>query len=236
MRFTPEFASRNRSLFPRPSSSGGIPSPFDCYLASRGAKTLPLRALKHGLNALEIASALLHDSRIAKVSYPGLVSSPYYERAVGSLSKQAKKDLAKLGWDVGALDAKAGLINGVLQPERSHSRAGAASEALHRQGIPFSGMISIRLQSSDPSDTEANHAITDKFLTSLRLFSLAESLGGVESLAEAPWKMTHGSIPEAQRIELGIDPSLVRLSVGIEDVDDLLKDIRQALDLAYAKV
>lgn len=219
-----------------PFFSGGIPSPFDCYLASRGAKTLPLRALKHGLNALEIASALSHDSRIAKVSYPGLKSSQYYERAVGSLSRQAKKDLAKLGWDVKALDAKAGLINGILKPERSHSGAGTAlAEGLHEQGIPFSGMISIRLQSSDPSDTEANHAITDKFLTSLRLFSLAESLGGVESLAEAPWKMTHGSIPEAQRLELGIDPSLVRLSVGIEDVDDLLADIRQALELAYAK-
>ena len=211
--------------------SGGIPSPFDCYLASRGAKTLPLRALKHGLNALEIAAALSQDSRIAKVSYPGLASSPYYERAVGSLSKQAKKDLAKLGWDVEALDAKAGVINGVLQPERSHSGVGA----LHKQGIPFSGMISIRLRSHNPSDTEANHAVTDKFLTSLRLFSLAESLGGVESLAEAPWKMTHGSIPEAQRLELGIDPCLVRLSVGIEDVDDLLADIRQALEVAYAK-
>jgi cystathionine gamma-lyase len=219
-----------------PCFSGGIPSPFDCYLASRGAKTLPLRALKHGLNALEIASALSHDSRIAKVSYPGLKSSQYYERAVGSLSRQAKKDLAKLGWDLRALDAKAGLINGILKPEQSHSTAGTAlAGELHAQGIPFSGMISIRLQSSDSSDTEANHAITDKFLTSLRLFSLAESLGGVESLAEAPWKMTHGSIPEAQRIELGIDPSLVRLSVGIEDVDDLLADIRQALDLAYAK-
>ncbi|KAJ9125957.1 hypothetical protein QFC24_002742 [Naganishia onofrii] len=202
----------------------------------RGAKTLPLRALKHGLNALQIATALSQDSRIAKVSYPGLKSSPYYERAVGALSRQAKKDLSKLGWDVGALEAKAGVINGTIK-HHNHGRfasAAATEEAIQDQGIPFSGMISIRLSSTDSADPETSHAITEKFLTSLRLFSLAESLGGVESLAEAPWKMTHGSIPEAQRLELGIDPSLVRLSVGIEDVDDLVQDIRQALDLAFA--
>jgi cystathionine gamma-lyase len=215
-------------------SSGGIPSPFDCYLASRGAKTLPLRALKHGLNALEIATSLSHDERITKVSYPGLKSSAFYERAVGSLSKQAKKDLAKLGWNVGVLEAKAGLVNGTLKPERAHRDYGTSADILQDQGIPFSGMISIRLQSPDPSNSEVSHAITNKFLTSLRLFSLAESLGGVESLAEAPWMMTHGSIPEAQRLELGIDPSLVRLSVGIEDSEDLLQDIRQALDVAFA--
>ncbi|KAJ9121773.1 hypothetical protein QFC22_002395 [Naganishia vaughanmartiniae] len=219
------------------NSSGGIPSPFDCYLASRGAKTLALRALKHGLNALQIASVLSKDSRIAKVSYPGLKTSPYYERAVGALSRQAKKDLSKLGWDVGALEAKAGLINGTIKHHNHHGRfAGneTLEEAIQDQGIPFSGMISIRLSSTDSADPEASHAITDKFLTSLRLFALAESLGGVESLAEAPWKMTHGAIPEAQRLELGIDPSLVRLSVGIEDVDDLVQDIQQALDLAFA--
>lgn len=185
---------------------------------------------------MQIATALSQDSRIAKVSYPGLKSSPYYERAVGALSRQAKKDLSKLGWDVGALEAKAGVINGTIK-HHNHGRfasAAATEEAIQDQGIPFSGMISIRLSSADSADPETSHAITEKFLTSLRLFSLAESLGGVESLAEAPWKMTHGSIPEAQRLELGIDPSLVRLSVGIEDVDDLVQDIRQALDLAFA--
>ncbi|KAJ9111734.1 hypothetical protein QFC19_001095 [Naganishia cerealis] len=218
------------------NSSGGIPSPFDCYLASRGAKTLPLRALKHGLNALQISTALSKDSRIAKVSYPGLKSSPYYERAVGALSRQAKKDLSKLGWDTRALEARAGIINGTIKHHRPHHFSGNATtvDAITEQGIPFSGMISIHLASPDPSDPEVSHAITDKFLTSLRLFSLAESLGGVESLAEAPWQMTHGSIPEAQRLALGIDPSLVRLSVGIEDVDDLLQDIHQALDVAFS--
>jgi cystathionine gamma-lyase len=62
------------------------------------------------------------------------------------------------------------------------------------------------------------------------LFALAESLGGVESLIEHPALMTHGSIPERQRDALGIDDSLVRLSVGIEDVEDLRRDLREALD------
>ena len=59
---------------------------------------------------------------------------------------------------------------------------------------------------------------------------MAESLGGVESLIEHPALMTHGSIPEPMRATLGIGDSLVRLSVGIEDVDDLRRDLRDALD------
>ena len=62
-----------------------------------------------------------------------------------------------------------------------------------------------------------------------QLFTLAESLGGVESLIEHPAIMTHASIPEAQRAALGISDSLVRLSVGIEDADDLIADLEQAL-------
>jgi cystathionine beta-lyase/cystathionine gamma-synthase len=64
----------------------------------------------------------------------------------------------------------------------------------------------------------------------VRLFTLAESLGGVESLVCHPVSMTHGSIPKEQREKLGITDSLVRLSVGIENIDDLLKDIAQALE------
>ena len=66
-------------------------------------------------------------------------------------------------------------------------------------------------------------------MTSTRLFALAESLGGVESLAEHPAKMTHGSIPSAEREKLGISDGLIRLSVGIEDEDDLVQDVLQAL-------
>lgn len=68
-----------------------------------------------------------------------------------------------------------------------------------------------------------------KFLERVEIFSLAESLGGVESLIEHPAIMTHASIPSAQRAALGIDDGLVRLSVGIESVDDLVYDLSQAL-------
>ncbi|XP_038208238.1 cystathionine gamma-lyase [Zerene cesonia] len=71
------------------------------------------------------------------------------------------------------------------------------------------------------------------FLTSLKVFTLAESLGGYESLAELPSLMTHASVPEEQRTKLGITHSLIRLSVGLEDVDDLIKDLDQALNRAF---
>ena len=63
----------------------------------------------------------------------------------------------------------------------------------------------------------------------LKLFTLAESLGGVESLVCHPVSMTHGSIPKEQRDRLGVTEGLVRLSCGIEDVDDLLEDLESAL-------
>ena len=75
-----------------------------------------------------------------------------------------------------------------------------------------------------------NLAEVTRFLTRCRVFTLAESLGGVESLIEHPAIMTHASVPPAVRRELGIDDGLVRLSVGIEDVADLIADLAQALD------
>ena len=68
------------------------------------------------------------------------------------------------------------------------------------------------------------------FLSSLRLFALAESLGAVESLAEHPAIMTHAAVPAEQRVLLGISDGMVRLSVGVEDVDDIVADLKQALD------
>jgi cystathionine gamma-lyase len=88
-------------------------------------------------------------------------------------------------------------------------------------GFPFSGMVSFRIRGGVE---EAN-----KFLTSTRLFTLAESLGGVESLAEHPAMMTHGSIPPTERAILGIGDNLIRLSVGVEDQDDLVYDVLQAI-------
>ncbi|MFG0260659.1 MAG: PLP-dependent transferase, partial [Phycisphaerales bacterium JB041] len=68
-----------------------------------------------------------------------------------------------------------------------------------------------------------------RFLERLKIFTIAESLGGVESLIESPAIMTHASVPADQRAKLGITDGLVRFSVGIEDIDDLVGDIEQAL-------
>ena len=84
----------------------------------------------------------------------------------------------------------------------------------------FGGMISIELGS-----LEQAKAFTER----IKLFVLAESLGGVESLVCHPVSMTHGAVPVEQREKLGITEGLVRLSVGIEDVDDLIADLNQAL-------
>jgi cystathionine gamma-lyase len=100
----------------------------------------------------------------------------------------------------------------------------SANPQLLEGGIPFGGMISFRIK----GDGKA----AERFLTHTKLFTLAESLGGVESLAELPAKMTHGSIPAASREALGITDNLIRLSVGVEEVEDLLEDVKQAL--AYA--
>lgn len=86
----------------------------------------------------------------------------------------------------------------------------------------FGGMVSFTFKSGAKADSI-------KFLEDLKVFTLAESLGGVESLANHPALMTHASIPEPKRKEIGITDDLVRLSVGIEDAEDLIKDIEQAL-------
>jgi cystathionine beta-lyase/cystathionine gamma-synthase len=67
-------------------------------------------------------------------------------------------------------------------------------------------------------------------MESVALFSLAESLGGVESLINHPASMTHASIPKEERVKNGLVDSLIRLSIGVEDVEDLLEDLKQALD------
>ena len=86
----------------------------------------------------------------------------------------------------------------------------------------FGGMVSIVL--------DTNLAGTRRFLENTHLFALAESLGGVESLINHPALMTHASVPEEQREKLGVTNSLVRLSVGVEDVRDLIDDLKLALE------
>ena len=75
-----------------------------------------------------------------------------------------------------------------------------------------------------------NSATTAPLVERVRVFQLAESLGGVESLIGHPASMTHASVPPALREKMGLTDSLVRLSVGIEDVDDLIADLEQAME------
>jgi cystathionine gamma-lyase len=93
-------------------------------------------------------------------------------------------------------------------------------ELAKKQMRGFGGMISIELGSIENAK---------KFSKQLKLFTLGESLGGVESLICHPVTMTHGSVPEDRRLQLGITPGLVRLSVGVEDVNDLMGDIEAGL-------
>jgi cystathionine beta-lyase/cystathionine gamma-synthase len=107
---------------------------------------------------------------------------------------------------------------------------GLASHPQHelaaRQMDQFGGMLSFELK----GDLEA----ANRFASATRLFALAESLGGVESLIETPASMTHASIPAEQRRAAGLADGLVRLSVGIEHVDDLRADLEQAFAAAFA--
>jgi len=101
---------------------------------------------------------------------------------------------------------------------------GLASHPQHalakRQMTDFGGMVSVEMGSEEKAS---------RFATSTRVFSLAESLGGVESLVSVPAAMTHASVPEEKRREIGLTPGLVRLSVGIEEREDLLEDLERAL-------
>ena len=152
-------------------SVGAVPGPFDCWLALRGTKTLPLRMRQHDANGRAVAEYLSCDKRVQKVFYPGLPSHPQHE-------------LAK------------------------------------RQMHGFGGMLSIELGSLERART---------VVARTKLFYLAESLGGVESLIGHPASMTHAAVPPAMREAMGLSDGLVRLSVGIEDVEDLIADLDQAL-------
>ncbi len=153
------------------NAAGGVPGPFDCWLALRGAKTLPLRMRAHCESALEIAQWLAARKDVQRVYYPGLTTHPQHE-------------LAK------------------------------------RQMSAFGGIISIELGDVDRAR---------RVVEGTKIFALAESLGGVESLIGHPASMTHASVPKALRDEMGLTDSLVRLSVGIEDVGDLMADLDGAL-------
>ena len=96
-------------------------------------------------------------------------------------------------------------------------------EIAKKQMNDFGGMVSFRLK-------DDSKEATFRFLENTKVFTLAESLGGVESLVNHPATMTHASIPEKERLKIGITDSLIRLSVGIEAIEDLLADLDQALN------
>lgn len=103
----------------------------------------------------------------------------------------------------------------------SHPQHTLAKQQMHH----FGGMISLVI--------DGNLDQAKQFLSYCKIFTLAESLGGVESLIEHPAIMTHASIPEATRKSLGIEDSFLRLSVGIEDIEDLWMDINNALEKTF---
>lgn len=142
-------------------SLGANPSPFDCYLALRGIKTLELRVIESTKNAYHVAHFLNKNEHVESTIYPGLKDNKYHELA-------------------------------------------------RKQMRGFGGMISFRIKGGKEQ--------VSKFLKALKIFILAESLGGVESLAQCPAFMTHASVPAETRAILGITDNLIRLSLGVESL------------------
>jgi cystathionine beta-lyase/cystathionine gamma-synthase len=155
-------------------SAGAGLAPMDCFLVSRGIKTLAVRMERHNANGMAVANYLNSHPKVKRVIYPGLATHPQHEVA----KRQQRGFGAMISFDVGSLESVRKLLNHV------------------------------------------------------RICSLAESLGGVETLISHPAQMTHASIPPEVRQRIGITDGLVRLSVGIEDVEDIIAD----LDHALAKV
>jgi cystathionine beta-lyase/cystathionine gamma-synthase len=152
-------------------SAGAGLAPMDCFLISRGIKTLAVRMLQHNANGLVVARHLDAHPKVRKVNYPGLANHPQHEVA----RRQQKGPGGMLSFELGSLEA------------------------------------------------------ARRFLNNVKLCSLAESLGGVETLISLPALMTHASMPPEVRERVGITDGLVRLSVGLEDAEDIIADLDQAL-------
>jgi methionine-gamma-lyase len=151
---------------------GGIPSPFDTWLANLGLKTFELRMQRHCENAMQVARFLATHPAVAEVHYPGLEADP------------------------------------------GHSIAA-------QQMFAYGGMLSFELKGG----LQAGIQLMER----VRLATLAVSLGMVDTLIEHPASMTHGPVPREDRLNQGITDGLVRLSVGIENLPDILADLEQGL-------
>ena len=152
--------------------TGGILSPFECWMILRGVKTLAVRMRQHEEGGRAVADFLAKHPKVHKVYYPGLPTHPQHELA----KTQCSGFGALLSFETGSL------------------------------------------------------ANANALLKRVRVCTLGESLGGVETLISHPATMTHAAIGAHARAKQGITDGLVRISVGIEDVEDILDDLRQALD------
>jgi len=152
-------------------TSGGILSPFECWLVLRGVKTLAVRMEKHDENGRAVADFLRNHRKVKHVLYPGFGDHPQHA-------------LAK------------------------------------RQMTGFGSMITFETGSLKNAR---------KMLAKVRVCTFAESLGGVETLISHPATMTHAALGEQGRKKIGLTDGMVRLSVGIEDLGDLLEDLDKAL-------
>src|SRR6201996_3390277 len=153
--------------------TGGILSPFECFLVLRGVKTLAVRMKQHEVNGRTIAEYLAGHPKIPAVFYPGLARHPQYELA-------------------------------------------------RRQMSGFGALITFETGSLERANS---------VLRRLKICTVGESLGGVETLISHPATMTHAAIGEQGRAAIGLTDGMVRISVGIEDADDLLEDLEQALSV-----
>ena len=152
---------------------GGVPSPFDAWLANLGLRTFELRMQRHCANALTIARYLESHPKVAAVYYPGLESDPGHPIA-------------------------------------------------RKQMYCFGGMLSFELKGG----LQAGEAL----MNAVNVATLAVSLGNLDTLIQHPASMTQSSVSPEERQHMGVSDGLVRLSVGIENVDDLLEDLEQALE------
>jgi cystathionine beta-lyase/cystathionine gamma-synthase len=153
--------------------TGGILSPFECFLVLRGVKTLAVRMKQHEVNGYAVANYLAGHGKILKVLYPGLPQHPQHA-------------LAK------------------------------------RQMSGFGSLITFETGSLENANA---------MLRRLKICVVGESLGGVETLVSHPATMTHAAIGEAGRAKIGLTDGMLRISVGIEDAEDLLEDLDQALSV-----
>ncbi len=174
--------------------------------------------------ALVTSSAELRDRLAFIQNSVGAVPSPMDSflvlRGLKTLHVRMQRHLENAGHLAGWLAAHP-KVEAVIYPGlESHPQ----HEVAKRQMRGFGGMITARLAGGLESSR--------RFLSACKVFALAESLGGVESLIEHPAIMTHASVPAEQRARLGISDGLVRLSVGIEALEDLQADLAQALDAA----